>query len=35
MYPLGEEGVFACSGEMADFDEMKRLFDEKHEDDLI
>ena len=27
MHPLGDEGIVACSGEMADFEEMKRLFD--------
>lgn len=35
MASLGHEGVFACSGEMADFEEMKRLFDEKYEADQI
>ena len=35
MAKLGNEGVFACSGEMADFDEMKRLFEEKYEAELV
>merc|ERR1719230_458554 len=35
MHPLGEEAVVAASGEMADFDEIKRLFDEKYEEDLV
>ena len=35
VHPLGEEGLVACSGEMADFEEIKRLFDEKYEADII
>ncbi len=35
MEKLGEEGIFACSGEMADHQNIKKMFDEKYEEDLI
>ena len=35
MAKLGEEGIFACSGEMADFQNFEKLLNNKYEEDLI
>ena len=32
---LGEEAIFACSGEMADFQNFEKLLTQKYEEDLI
>ena len=32
--PVGEESLFACSGEMADFQNLKKMLAEKYEEDL-
>ena len=35
MSALGEEGIFACSGEMSDFQNLQKEFTKKYEEDLI
>ena len=35
MAKLGDEAILACSGEMADFQNLVKLLDEKYEEDLI
>ena len=35
MEALGEETIFACSGEMADFQNLSKDLNQKHEEDLI
>ena len=32
---VGEEAIFSASGEMSDFQNIQKLFDDKHEEDLI
>ena len=32
---VGEESLFACSGEMADFQNLKKKLEDKYEEDLI
>mmetsp|Transcript_24706 Transcript_24706/g.38463 ORF Transcript_24706/g.38463 Transcript_24706/m.38463 type:complete len:82 (+) Transcript_24706:23-268(+) len=35
MAPLADEGIFACSGEMSDYQKLKKEFEEEYERDLI
>ena len=35
MDKLGEEGIFACSGEMSDFQNLQKMLKEKYEEDSI
>ena len=35
MHQIGNDGLIACSGEMADFQDICKSCDEKHEEDLI
>ena len=35
MDKLGEEGIFACSGEMSDFQNLQKTLNEKFEEDFI
>lgn len=35
MCTVGEESILACSGEMSDFQNLKKMLDVKYEDDLI
>ena len=35
MAALGENGIIACSGEMADFQDIVKSCDQKYEEDLI